>query len=167
MFVFNIDFWFISCEDFVDFGNAIDYLIKWFVLLLRKVGCEIDVIFEEWFSFQVLVNISFRDKDYVSLRGIMLTKVLYKDNFRNVFYFVEIMFVLFILVVQCERVFQYRIEQSSFYVGFDLFTLQDFIRIIVEGLLVFEFNVIFVVDKWFVRDRDVGERQRRLYIYRY
>lgn len=113
MFVFNIDFWFISCEDFVDFGNAIDYLIKWFVLLLRKVGCEIDVIFEEWFSFQVLVNISFRDKDYVSLWGIMLTKVLYKDNFRNVFYFVEIMFVLFILVVQCERVVlvQNRIEQ--------------------------------------------------------
>lgn len=82
MFVFNDDFWFISVEDFVDFGNdVIDRLINWFVFLLQKIGCKIDVIFEEWFSFKVFVNIIFYDKDYVSLWGIMLIKVLYKDDF--------------------------------------------------------------------------------------
>ena len=104
MLVFNIDSWPTSSEDLVDFGNeAVDRLTKWFAPVLQKAGCEADVIPEQWFSLKVLVNTSFCDKDYASLWGIMLIKVPYKNNFRNVIHLVEIMLVLPISAAQCER----------------------------------------------------------------
>ena len=125
MLVFNINSWPTSSEDLVDFGNdAIDRLTNWFAPVLQKAGCEADVIPEEWFSLKVLVNISFCDKDYSSLWGIMLTKVPYKNDFRNVFHLVEIMLVLPISAAQCERAVsaQNRIK-SSLRVGLDSSTL--------------------------------------------
>ena len=102
--IFNIDSWPTSTEDLVDFGNdAIDRLTNWFAPLLQKAGCETDVISEEWFSLKVLVNTNFRDKDYASLWGIMLTKAPYKDDFQNVLHLMEIMLVLPISAAQCER----------------------------------------------------------------
>lgn len=137
----------------------IDRLISWFKFILQKVGCDVDFIFEEWFLFKVFVNIIFRDKDYISVWEIMFIKLSYKEDFKNFFYFVEIMLVQLILVVQCERVIfvQNRVK-NSFRVVFGFFTFEDLIRIIVEGLSVEEFNLVFVVDKWFLRDREAGER---------
>ena len=91
-------------RDLVDFGNdTIDCLTNWFAPLLQKSGCQVSVIPEEWLSLKVLVNTSFRDKDYASLWGIMLTKVPYKDDFKNVLHLVEIMLVLPISAAQCEH----------------------------------------------------------------
>ena len=169
MLVFNIDSWPTSSEDLVDFGNnAIDRLTNWFGPLLQKAGCETDVISEEWFSLKVLVNTSFRDKDYSSLWGIMLTKVPYKNEFRNVLHLVEIMLVLPISAAQCERAVsaQNRIK-SSLRVGLDSSTLQNLIRITAEGPPVSDFDATPAVDKWLARDRDAGERQRRPHFHRY
>lgn len=115
MLVFNIDWWPTSSEDLVDFGNeAIDRLTNWFAPVLQKTGWEADVIPKECFSLKVLVNTSFCDKDYSSLWGIMLTKVPYKNDFRNVLHLVEIMLVLPISAAQCERAVsaQNRIKSS-------------------------------------------------------
>ena len=163
MLVFNIDSWPTSSEDLVDFGNdAIDRLSNWFAPVLQKAGCEADVIPEEWFSLKVLVNTSFCDKDYSSLWGIMLTKVPYKNDFRNVLHLVEIMLVLPISAAQCERAVsvQNRIK-SSLRVGLDSSTLQDLIRITAEGPPVLNFDATSAVDKWLASDQDEGERQRR------
>ncbi|XP_067017850.1 zinc finger protein 862-like [Acropora muricata] len=168
MLVFNIDSWPTSSEDLVDFGNdAIDRLTNWFAPVLQKAGCEADVIPEEWFSLKVLVNTSFCDKDYSSLWGIMLTKVPYKKDFRNVLHLVEIMLVLPISAAQCERAVsaQNRIK-SRLRVGLDSSMLQDLIRITAEGPPVLNFDATLAVEKWLARDRDVGERQRQPHFHR-
>ena len=168
MLVFNIDSWPTSSEDLVDFGNdAIDRLSNWFAPVLQKAGCEADVIPEEWFSLKVLVNTSFCDKDYSSLWGIMLTKIPYKNDFRNVLHLVEIMLVLPISAAQCERAVsaQNRIK-SSLRVGLDSSMLQDLIRITAEGPPVLNFDATSAVEKWLARDRDAGERQRRPHFHR-
>ena len=92
----------------------------------------------------------------------MLTKVPYKNDFRNVLHLVEIMLVLPISAAQCERAVsaQNRIK-SSLRVGLDSSTLQDLIRITAEGPPVLNFDATSAVDKWLARDRDAGERQRR------
>ena len=166
--VFNIDSWPTSSEDLVDFGNdAIDRLTNWFAPVLQKAGCEADVIPEEWFSLKVLVNTSFCDKDYSSLWGIMLTKVPYKKDFRNVLHLVEIMLVLPISAAQCERAVsaQNRIK-SRLRVGLDSSMLQDLIRITAEGPPVLNFDATLAVEKWLARDRDAGERQRQPHFHR-
>ena len=163
MLVFNDDSWPTSVEDLVDFGNdAIDRLTNWFAPLLQKTGCKTDVISEEWFSLKVLVNTTFHDKDYASLWGIMLTKAPYKDDFQNIFHLLEIMLVLPISAVLCERAVsgQKRIK-SSLHISLGSSTLQDLIRITAEGPPVSEFNATPAVDKWLSRDRDAGETQRR------
>lgn len=163
MLVFNIDSWPTNTKDLMDFGNdAIDRLTNWFGPLLQKAGCETGVIAEEWFSLKVLVNTSFRDKDYTSLWGIMLTKAPYKEDFQNVLHLVEIMLVLPISAAQCERaVSAQNRNKSSLHVGLGSSTLQDLIRITAEGPPVAEFSATSAVDKWLARDRDAGERQRR------
>ena len=169
MLVFNIDSWPTSSEDLVDFGNdVIDRLTDWFAPVLQKTGCEADVIPKEWFSLKVLVNTSFCDKDYLSWWGIMLTKVPYKNNFRNVLHLGEIMLVLPISAAQCKRAVsaQNRIK-SGLCVGLDSNTLQDLIRITAEGPPVLNFDATWAVDKWLARDRDAGERQRRPHFHRH
>lgn len=138
----------------------IDRLISWFKFILQKVGCDVDFIFEEWFLFKVFVNIIFCDKDYISVWEIMFIKLSYKEDFKNFFYLVEIMLVQLILVVQCERVIfvQNRVK-NSFGVVFGFFTFEDLIRIIVEGLSVEEFNLVFVVDKGQGSGRKVSGRK--------
>ena len=161
--VFNIDAWPSSMQDLVHFGNiTIDRLTNWFKPALQKAGCHVDSISEEWFSLEVLVNTTFRDKEYVSLWEIMLTKVPYKDNFKNVLHLVEIMLVQPISATQCGRAIsaQNRVK-SSLCIALGSSTLEDLIRITAEGPPVPEFNPAPVVDKWLTRDREAGERQQR------
>ena len=69
---------------------------------------------EEWFSLKVLVNTSFRDKDYASLWETLLIKTPYKDDFENVLHLVDILLVQLISAAQCERAIsaQNRIKSS-------------------------------------------------------
>lgn len=163
MLVFNVDAWPRNTQDLVDFGNnMIDRLTSWFKPTLQKAGCDVDSISEEWFSLKVLVNTTFRDKDYTSVWEIMLTKLPYKEDFKNLLHLVEIMLVQPISAAQCERAIsaQNRVK-NSLGVALGSSTLEDLIRITAEGPSVEEFNPAPVVNKWLSRDREAGERQRR------
>lgn len=100
----SVDAWPKSTKELVDFGNEkIERLVDWFQPLLQKAGCDVASIPEEWFSLKVLVNTSFRDKDYASLWETLLIKTPYKDDFENVLHLVEILLVQPISAAQCER----------------------------------------------------------------
>lgn len=163
MLIFNVDAWPCDTQDLVDFGNnKIDGLTSWFKPTLQKAGCDFDSISEEWFSLKVLINTTFLDKDYTNLWEIMLTKLPYKDDFKNLIHLVEIMLVQPISPAQCERAIsaQNRVK-NSLRVALGSSTLEDLIRITAEGPSVEEFHPAPVVDKWLLRDREAGERQRR------
>ena len=163
MLVFNVDAWPRNTQDLVDFGNnMIDRLTSWFKPTLQKAGCDVDSISEEWFSLKVLVNTTFRDKDYTSVWEIMLTKLPYKEDFKNLLHLVEIMLVQPISAAQCEHAIsaQNRVK-NSLRVALGSSTLEDLIRITAEDPSVEEFNPAPVVNKWLSRDREAGERQRR------
>lgn len=163
MLIFNVDAWPRSVQGLIDFGNnMIDRLTSWFKPTLQKAGCDVDSISEEWFSLKVLVNTTFLDKDYTSLWQIMLTKLPYKDDFKNLLHLVEITLVQPISAAQCERAISAQNRgKNSLRVALGSSTLEELIRITAEGSSVGEFHPAPVVDKWLLRDREAGERQRR------
>ena len=138
MLVFNVDAWPRSAQDLVYFGNnMIDPLTSWFKPTLQKAGCDVDSISEEWFSLKVLINTTFLDKDYTSLWQIMLTKLPYKDDFKNL-HLVEIMLVQPMSAAQCERAISaHNRVKNSLCVAFGSSTLEDLIWITAEGLYLF------------------------------
>ena len=149
---------------------------NWSILATRKLNAlstgfnhycrRLDVMFfsipEEWFSLKVLVNTSFRDKDYASLWETLLIKTPYKDDFENILHLVEILLVQSISAAQCERAIsaQNRIK-SSIRVNLARSMLEDLIRISAEGPPAAKFDPTPSVNKWLARNRDAGERLRR------
>ena len=163
LLVFNVDAWPNNVKDLVAFGNdKIERLTNWFRMLIEKAGCNVALIPEEWLSLKVQVNSGFRDKDYESLWQTMLTKMPYKQDYQNVLHLVEILLVLPISAAQCERAVsaQNRIK-SNLRVNLGSSTLEDLIRVSAEGPPVSEYDPMPTVDKWFTRNREAGERQRR------
>ena len=103
LLVSSVDAWPQSTQDLVDFGNnMIDHLTSWFKPTLQKAVMLIQFL-KSGFHSRVLVNTTFLDKDYTSLWEIMLTKLPYKDDFKNLLYLVEIMLVQPISAAQCDR----------------------------------------------------------------
>lgn len=113
---------------------------------------------------KIQINGQFRKMDYVSFWEIFFIKCFYKEDFKDVLYFVEMVFVFSISAVQCERVVsvQNRIK-GSIRVIFIVLVLEDLIRLFFEGLFVAEFDLSLAVDQWFLRDKLKGERLRRVY----
>ena len=87
----------------------------------------------------------------------------YKPDYQNVLHLVEILLVSPISAAQCERAVsaQNRIK-SNLRVNLGSSTLEDLIRVSAEGLLLSEYDPMPTVDKCFTRNREAGERQRRL-----
>lgn len=92
----------------------------------------------------------------------MLTELPCKDDFKNLPHLVEIMLVQPISAAQCEHAIsaQNRVK-NTLRVALGFSTLEDLIRITAEGPSVEEFHPAPVVDKWLLRDREAGVRQRR------
>ena len=92
----------------------------------------------------------------------MLTKVPYKENFKDVLHLVEILLVLPISAAQCERAVsaQNRIKSST-RASLGVSVLEDLIRISAEGPSVNDFDPAPAVDEWLTRDESKGERPRR------
>ena len=130
--------------------------------MLANAGCQVNAIPDEWLSMKLQINTSFRDKDYGSLWQTLLTKMPYRQDFQNVLHLVEILLVLPISAAQCKRAIsaQNRIK-SSMRVNLGSATLEDLIRIAAEGPTVAGFDPAQTVDKWFTRNKEAGERQRR------
>ena len=163
MLVFNVDAWPTNPKDLVVFGNEqIERLSHWFEPVLANAGCQVNAIPDEWLSMKLQINTSFWDKDYGSLWQTLLTKMPYRQDFQNVLHLVEILLVLPISAAQRERAIsaQNRIK-SSMRVNLGSATLEDLIRIAAEGPTVADFDPAQTVDKWFTRNEEAGERQRR------
>lgn len=111
---------------------------------------------------KVQINTSFRDKDYKSLWQILLTKMPYRKDFENVLHLVQVLLVPPISAAHCERAIsaQNRIKSNT-RVNLGSSTLEDLIRIAAEGPTVADFDPKQAVDKWFTRNRQAGERERR------
>ena len=86
----------------------------------------------------------------------------YKQDYQNVIHFVGILLALPISAAQCERAVceQNRIK-SNLHVNLGSSTLEDLIQVSAEGPPVSEYDPMPTIDKWFTRNREAGERQRR------
>lgn len=104
MLVFNVDSWPTRPGDLLDFGSEeIMRLTQRFQPILERAGCKISTIQDQWISLKVMVNGQFRKLDYGSLWEMLLTKVPYKDDFKDVLHLVELVLVLPISAAQCKR----------------------------------------------------------------
>ena len=104
MLVFNIDSWPTRPGDLLDFrSEEIMLLARRFQPILERAGCKISAIQDQWISLKVMVNGQFRKLDYGSLWEMLLAKVPYTDDFKDVLHLVELVLVLPISAAQCKR----------------------------------------------------------------
>ena len=163
MLFLNVDVWPSNPVDLVDYGREeIQRLTEWFRPLLHTEGCNINSIHDQWVSLKILVKSQFQKMDSINLWQAFLTKAPYKDNFKDVLHLVEIVLVLPISAAQCERAVsaQNRIK-SSVRATLATSVVEDLIRLSSEGPPVADFDAAPCVDRWFVRDKAIGERARR------
>lgn len=163
MLVFNVDSWPTRPGDLLDFGSEeIRHLTRRFQPILERAGCKISSIQDQWISLKIMVNGQLRKLNYGSLWETLLTKVPYKDDFKDVLHLVELVLVLPISAAQCERAVsaQNRIKSST-RATLSVSVLEDLIRLSSEGPPVAEFDPTPAVNRWFERDRSKGERARR------
>ena len=131
MLVFNVDSWPTHPSDLLDFGREeIGRLMQWFRPILERAGCKNSAIQDQWISVKVQVNGQLRKLDYGSLWEALLTKVPYKSDFAYVLHIVELVLVLPISAVQCERAVsaQNRIKSST-RATLNVSVLEDLIRL--------------------------------------
>ena len=163
LLVFNVDAWPLRSSDLISYGaEEVQRLSKWFQGALETAGCTTQNIPDQWIFLKIQVNSQFRKIDYSKLWETTLTKVPYKENFKDVLHLVEILLVLPISAAQCERAVsaQNRIKSST-RASLGVSVLEDLIRISAEGPSVNDFDPAPAVDEWFTRDESKGERPRR------
>lgn len=151
MLVFNHNAWPTNQCELIDFGQqSIERLVTWFQPLLMSKGCCITAISSQWVSLKILVSTQFKDKAYVDLWATLLTKTPYKEDLKDVLHLVEILLVLPISAAQCERAIsaQNRIKNDSrSCLGGQ--TLEELMRISLEGPSLSEFDPDSAVKEWF------------------
>ena len=158
MLVFNVNAWPTRSSELMEHGRQeVQRLTNWFRVALERAGCN-----EQWVSLKIQVNSQLRKLDYVTLWQTLLTKVPYKEDFKDILHLVEILLVLPISAAQCERAVsaQNRIKSSTrAMLGVSL--LEDLICISSEGPPVADFDPAPAVARWFSRDKSKGERSRQ------
>ncbi|KAK0142299.1 Zinc finger protein 862 [Merluccius polli] len=107
---------------------------------------------------KMLISRMFKDKNYLSLWELMMTKEPYCLEYKNILHFVHIMLVLPVSSAVCERGFssQKRIKpdvRASLHTD----TVEDLIWISVEGPSLEDFDARESVANWFTQ----GQRARR------
>lgn len=163
LLVFNVDAWPTRSSDLMEYGREeVQRLSNWFTVALERAGCNTKNINEQWVSLKIQIHSQFRKLDYANLWQTFLTKVPYKEDFKDVLHLVEILLVLPISAAQCERAVssQNRIKSST-RASLSVLALEDLIRLSSEGPSMTEFDPAPAVDCWFARDKSKGERARR------
>lgn len=161
--MFNVDAWPTRSSDLMEYGREeVQRLSNWFTVALERAGCNTKNINEQWVFLKIQVNSQFRKLDYANLWQTFLTKVPYKEDFKDVLHLVEILLVLPISAAQCERAVssQNRIKSST-RASLSVSALEDLICLSSKGPSMTEFDPAPAVDRWFVRDKPKGERARR------
>ena len=163
LLVFNVN----SCpakdSDLIDFRDTnIERLVNWFDPALKSAECQVEDVIHQWHSLKIAVKAQFRDKDYGSLRKMLLSKEPYRSDLKDILHLVEILLVLPISAAGCERMVsaQNRIKHSL-RASLKTQTLEGLIRISAQGPPLDNFDPAPSVNRWFAQDRCRRERQRR------
>ncbi|KAL4008878.1 hypothetical protein ACER0C_002730 [Sarotherodon galilaeus] len=157
--IFNHDSWPENKEDLVDHGaDDLAFLLDHFSTVLRRNGVNAELAKEEFVSLKLLIAKMFKDKTYLSLWELMLTREPYCSEYKNILHLVHIMLVLPVSAAVCERGFsaQKRIKSDT-RASLHSETVDDLIRISVEGPSLEDFDARESVASWFTQ----GERSRR------
>uniref|UniRef100_A0A8C6SCA7 HAT C-terminal dimerisation domain-containing protein n=1 Tax=Neogobius melanostomus TaxID=47308 RepID=A0A8C6SCA7_9GOBI len=157
--VFNHHAWPEEMGELIDYGTAeVNYLLEFFHVVLERNGCDPTLAKEEFKALKTLVLLSFKDKSYCGLWQVLLTNEPYCSDFENILHLVRIMLVLPVSSAQCERGFsaQRRIK-SDVRSSLHPTTVEDLIRISVEGPSVEAYDASAAIKKWL----EDGQRERR------
>lgn len=114
--IFHHDTWPKERQALLQSGyNELKPLTDWFQTVLATAGCEVEKIAAEWRSLKKTVRNSFSDKSYLEVYQLLLEKEPYKTDLANIRHLVEILLVLPISSLDCERAFsaQKRIKTST------------------------------------------------------
>ncbi|KAK0148163.1 Zinc finger protein 862 [Merluccius polli] len=157
--IFNHDSWPENQQDLVDHGaDDLGFLLDHFSTVLRRNGVNTELAKEEFVSLKLLIARMFKDKTYLSLWELMLTREPYCSEHKNILHLVHIMLVLPVSAAVCERGFstQKRIKSDT-RASLHSDTVEDLIRISVEGPSLEDFDARESVASWFSQ----GQRTRR------
>ena len=113
---------------------------------------------EEFVGLKLLIARMFKDKIYLSLWELMLTREPYCSDYKNILHLVHILLVLPVSSAVCERGFssQKRIKSDA-RASLHTDTVEDLIRISVEGPSLEDFDARESVANWFSQ----GQKARR------
>ncbi|XP_078146195.1 zinc finger protein 862-like [Centroberyx gerrardi] len=156
--VFNHDSWPDDKLGVLDHGVEVKFLLEHFSTVLGRNGCNKEQSKEEFQEMKMTINTSLKDKSYLGLWEVMMTKEPYCSDYANILHLVKIMLVLPISAAVCERVFstQNRIK-SDVRASLHTDTVEDLIRISVEGPELMDYDARQDVKLWFSQ----GKRVRR------
>ncbi|XP_008281423.1 uncharacterized protein LOC103358295 [Stegastes partitus] len=157
--IFNHDSWPEQRHLLTDYGaEELDFLLDHFSPILTRNGCDANLAREEYQSMKIFIVSNYMDKSYHALWGMMLTKMPFCSDYKNILHLVHIMLALPVSSAVCERGFssQRRIKsdvRGSLHVD----TVEDLIRISMEGPSIDEFDAKEAVDMWL----NQAQRSRR------
>ncbi|XP_049923984.1 zinc finger protein 862-like [Epinephelus moara] len=153
--IFSHDSWPEQRDQLIDYGGEeLDFLLDHFSIVLTRNGCDINLAREEYQSMKMFIASNYVDKSSHSLWEMMLTKEPYISDYKNILHLVNIMLVLPVSSAVCERGFsaQRRIKsdvRGSLHVD----TVEDLIRISLEGPSLEEFDAKEAVQMWFSQSK--------------
>lgn len=116
LLVLNVDVWPTHSSALLDHGDSeIQCLTTWLDDAPQRAGCSTKDIKDHWISLKIQVNSQFSMMDYISLWKTLMTKVPYKEYFKDVLHYVKILLVLPISAAQCQQAMsaQNRIKSST------------------------------------------------------
>ena len=133
--IFYHDSWPEDQEELVDHGaDDLAFLLDHFSPVLTRNGVNTEMAKEEFVGLKLLIARMFKDKIYLSLWELMLTREPYCSDYKNILHLVYILLVLPVSSAVCERGFssQKRIKSDA-RASLHTDTVEDLIRISVEG----------------------------------
>ncbi|KAL7381991.1 hypothetical protein ABVT39_014679 [Epinephelus coioides] len=127
--IFSHDSWPEQRDQLIDYGGEeLDFLLDHFSTVLTRNGCDINLAREEYQSMKMFIASNYMDKSYHSLWEMMLTKEPYISDYKR------------------------RIKsdvRGSLHVD----TVEDLIRISLEGPSLEEFDAKEAVQMWFSQSK--------------
>ncbi|KAJ8006709.1 hypothetical protein DPEC_G00110030 [Dallia pectoralis] len=133
--IFNYDSWPEDQEELVDHGaDDLAFLLDHFSSVLTRNGVNTELAKGEFVDLKLLISRMFKEKTYLNLWELMLTKEPYCSEYKNILHLVHILLVLPVSSAVCERGFssQKRMKSDT-RASLHTDTVDDLIRISVEG----------------------------------
>ncbi|XP_056267915.1 zinc finger protein 862-like isoform X2 [Pseudoliparis swirei] len=148
--ILNHDSWPEQRHLLTDYGaEELDFLLDHFSPILTRNGCDAKLAREEYQSMKMFIVTNYMDKSYHALWGMMLTKMPFCSDYKNILHLVHMMLALPVSSAVCERGFSSQKRMKSDVRGsLHVDTVEDLIRISMEGPNIDDFDAKEAVDMW-------------------